>query len=48
MEKLGIKTAYDFYAKNEMFVRQNFTKPTIELWQELHGQSVLPVVTEEK
>lgn len=48
MEKLGIKTAYDFYAKNEIFVRQNFTKPTIELWQELHGQSVLPVITEEK
>jgi DNA polymerase-4/DNA polymerase V len=48
MEKLRIKTAYDFYNKNELFVREHFTKPTIELWQELHGESVLPITTEEK
>lgn len=48
MEKLGIKTAYDFYAKNEKFVEEHFTKPHVELWQELHGQDVFSINNEEK
>jgi len=29
-------------------VREKFTKPGVEIWQELRGESVYPVTTEEK
>lgn len=46
LEKLGIKTALDFAKQPEEWVNDNFSKPQIEIWQELSGQSVLPVETE--
>lgn len=48
MKKLGINTAFDFYNKNELYVRRHFAKPYFELWQELHGHYVLQLVTTDK
>lgn len=41
-------TALDFAQQPEELVRQRFTKPHYEIWQELHGHQVYEVVTEEK
>ena len=46
--KLGVKTALDFATKSEDFIKQYFTKPHWEIWQELNGHSVYEVTTEEK
>lgn len=40
----GVHTALDFARKGEGFVRAFFAKPQLELWMELHGESVYPVV----
>lgn len=45
---LQIKTALDFANQPEAIVHQRFTKPLVEIWHELNGHSVLPVITEEK
>lgn len=45
---LGIKTAFDFVQKSEAFIKANFAKPQVEIWRELHGESVYPIVVEEK
>jgi nucleotidyltransferase/DNA polymerase involved in DNA repair len=45
---LGMKTALDFAAKSEEYVRAKFVKPQIETWQELNGDVVYDVVTELK
>lgn len=44
LEKFGIYSALDFAGKSEAFLRMHFAKPQMELWMELHGQSVYPVV----
>jgi DNA polymerase-4/DNA polymerase V len=44
----GIKTALDFAQKDESFVRRVLTKPAIEIWKELNGESVMDLVTEAK
>ena len=46
--KYGKRTALDFARCSEAWVRKQMTKPLYELWQELNGQSVLPLTTEEK
>ena len=46
--KLGVKNALDFARLSEETVARRFTKPTREIWQELRGESVLPVATDEK
>ena len=48
LEKMGIRTALEFIRLPEKTVRQRFTKPGVEIWQELRGESVYPVTTEEK
>ncbi len=48
LNKMGIKTALEFARMEEQTVKKGFTKPTIEIWQELRGQSVCPVISEEK
>ncbi|HEX2792205.1 MAG TPA: DNA polymerase IV, partial [Candidatus Paceibacterota bacterium] len=48
LNKHGIRTAHEFAARNEGWVRDTVTKPIVELWQELNGVSVLPLVTEAK
>lgn len=45
---MGIKTALEFARMPEQVVKKHFTKATIEIWYELRGQSVCPVVAEEK
>lgn len=48
LNKLGVQTALDFARKTEEWVRQHFTKPIYEIWQELNGRSVLQLETKEK
>lgn len=48
LNKLGIKTALDFAQQSEDWVKNHFTKPQLEIWQELRGQSVLVVETEKQ
>ncbi len=48
LQKLGAKTALSFARKDEDWVNAHFTKPSYEIWQELNGRSVLPLVTAEK
>ncbi len=48
MNKLGIKTAYDFVQKSEAFVKEHFTKTHYTLWHELQGTKVYEVIPEEK
>jgi DNA polymerase-4 len=46
--KFGIKTALQFARKDESFMRKHLSKPYQEIWHELNGRSVYPVVTESK
>ena len=48
LRKLGIATALEFARKDERFIEQNLSKPFREIWHELNGRSVYPVVTEVK
>ncbi len=48
MNSLGIVTAYDFISKPFQYVCEKFSKPHQEMWRELHGEYVWPLVTEEK
>ena len=48
LRKFGIMTALDFARKDEEFVKERLSKPYREIWQELNGHSVYPVVTETK
>jgi len=48
LAKMGIRTALAFAKLPEKTVRQKFTKPGVEIWQELRGDSVYPVTSEEK
>ncbi len=48
LNKMGIKTALEFARLPEATVRKKFTKPGVEIWRELRGESVYPVTTEEK
>lgn len=48
LAKMGIRHALEFAQLPEKKVRDKFTKPTIEIWQELRGTSVYPVTSEEK
>jgi len=46
--KYGIKSALDFARKDEWFVKKHLSKPYRQVWDELNGRSVLPVVMESK
>ncbi len=48
LSKMGIRTALGFARLPERTVRERFTKPGIETWLELRGESVFPVLPEEK
>jgi len=48
LAKLGIRTALAFAQMPEKTVLKKFTKPSVEIWQELRGKSVYPVTTGEK
>ncbi|MCE9541803.1 DNA polymerase IV [Candidatus Kaiserbacteria bacterium] len=38
LEKLGVRTAYEFAARDESWVKKNLHKPGYELWKELNGE----------
>ncbi len=48
MRQLGIHTAQQFSEKPFYYIKTHFTKPHQEIWRELTGESVYPVITEEK
>lgn len=48
MRRLNIFSAYDFVMQPLGAVRDNFSKPHQEIWQELQGVSIYPVISEEK
>lgn len=43
LQKINIKTAFEFAHKPEGFVKQNFSKPYQEIWRELNGEMVYAV-----
>jgi DNA polymerase-4/DNA polymerase V len=45
MAKLGLRTALEFAQRPDTWVRGHFSKPYVEIWQELNGRSVLAVET---
>ena len=48
LRKMGIYTALQFASLPEDVMNRRFTKPGVELWRELRGESVYPVCAEEK
>src|SRR4029450_7145924 len=48
LQKHGIPSALDFARKPEFWVKKLLTKPFYEIWQELNGRYVLPLITAEK
>jgi len=48
MYKLGVHTAEQFAKQEWGYVEQYFTKPHQEIWRELRGEKVYPVLPEEK
>ena len=48
LSKMGISSALEFARLSEDIIRQRLTKPAVEIWQELRGESVYPVRPEEK
>lgn len=48
MRRLNIFSAYDLVRQPLGAVRDNFSKPHQEIWQELQGVSVYPVIAEQK
>lgn len=48
LAKKGIRDALDFARRPEYFIRSLLTKPGIEIWKELNGESVYPVSDVEK
>ena len=48
LRKHGIATALQFARKDERFIEQNLSKPYREIWHELNGRSIYPVVIESK
>lgn len=48
LRKLGISTAFQYAQADLDFVKKHFSKPHVEIWQELNGHSVYPITTEGK
>jgi len=48
LRKLGIASALDFAGKDERFIQKHLSKPYREIWHELNGRSIYPVVAESK
>jgi DNA polymerase-4/DNA polymerase V len=46
LNKFGIRTALDFVERDEAWVRQHLTKPSVEIWKELNGEVVNDLNTE--
>jgi len=48
LKKFGINTALEFAKKDEKFIKKYLSKPYQEIWHELNGRNVYPVVNESK
>ncbi len=48
LNKFGIYTAFDFSAREEVWVNVHLSKPFQDIWRELRGEFVLPLNTETK
>ena len=48
LAKMGIRSALEFAKLPEEIVLKRFTKPGVEIWRELRGESVYPVSNEQK
>ncbi|NQU38594.1 MAG: DNA polymerase IV [Lentisphaerae bacterium] len=48
LTKYGLRTAYDFTMRPQLWAANLLKKPGREIWSELRGESVWPVETEEK
>ncbi len=48
LKKLGINSALEYAKKDERFIKKHLSKPYVEIWNELNGRSVYPVVIESK
>src|SRR5215510_15688112 len=48
LQKHGVRSALDFARKPELWVKKWLTKPFAQIWQELNGRCVLPLITAEK
>ena len=48
LAKHRVTTALDFARKEEVWIKKCVTKPFYEIWQELNGRSIFPLMTEEK
>ncbi len=48
LNKLGIKTALEFASRDIDWIKLNLTKPHLEIWQELRGEMVYKVNSENK
>jgi DNA polymerase-4 len=46
--KFGITTALEFARKDERFIQKHLSKPYREIWHELNGNSIYPVLNESK
>lgn len=40
LQKLGLRTAFDFASRPEEFISQHLTKPYLEIWHELRGKQI--------
>ncbi len=47
LNKLGVNTAFEFTQKPEWWVKENLSKPYLELWNELKGVSINDINTGE-
>ncbi|MEI6154938.1 MAG: DNA polymerase IV, partial [Deltaproteobacteria bacterium] len=48
LNKLDINTALEFARKDEGFIQRHLHKPHLEIWHELNGRSIYPVVSGSK
>jgi DNA polymerase-4/DNA polymerase V len=48
LRKLGIHTALEFAQRDERFINEYLSKPYQEIWHELNGRSIYPVIRESK
>lgn len=48
LRKFGVRTALELARKDEGFINRYLSKPYHEVWDELNGRSVYPVITTEK
>ncbi len=48
LHKKGVKNVWDYVLRPEIWAKQLLGKIGVELWHELRGNSVYPIITEEK